>query len=1104
MDWTPVELLELPNQSQDPRIGSGRENATGGTLSHASNNAGDGNSSSVESLGSTFVPVLVFAGVCLLIFFTLRRKCPRVYTVRTFLGAETPEIPDDFILKNCSLDGFFFLRFIRVLITISFVGCLMTWPILLPIHATGGRDLTGLDMLTIGNVESKNKSYAHVVVSWIFFGFILYTVSRETIFYINLRQAYFLSPRQAHRLSSRTVLFTCVPHRFLDERRIRKLFGDTVKDVFIPRNTKILSNLVEEREQTAIRLENAEIELIKKANWARNKYLAAHPEEAAAIAAAEQAAADAAREQTEPISSQSSTGSPADSGIGNDDEDNSERSAPPKKKGFLPGTKIRILPRSLTGSTSSADSQGDNQQQSKNPFASPLSPSFWTSRIKRASSSAPVEDSGAYEKYDEDEYKHPYGLSADLADLRGSVAAQYIKAEDRPHHRPIANFGRRVDTIRWCRRRIRELNVQIGKLRHKHRNGKGNPVNAVFIEFDDQAAAQAAYQLLSHHQPLHMSPRFIGIRPRDVVWPVLRMRWWERIMRRFGIMGLIAAAVIFWSIPSAFVGIVSKVSFLTSHVPFLKWIDQLPKVIVGVIEGLLPAVALSLWMAAVPFMLRFCARSSGVPSRPMVELFTQSAYFVFQVVQVFLVTTLTSAASAALTDILANPLSIKDMLSQNLPKASNFYLSYILVQCLAGGAQNLVHTFELIRHQVIGRFVDNPRKRWNTWIRLKPVHWGSIFPVFTNLGVIAISYSCIAPLILGFAGLGMCVTYIVYRYNLIYNLDSDLDTKGLVYPRALMHLLVGLYLAEICMIGLFALNSSFVPLVLMAMFTVFTALVHISLNEALGPLMYNLPRSLALEDEDLIGEWREDENATAPAATDDDGVTGGGGAADYYNMEEGFGMEDDEDGDGVVHGPSTSRGGMPEGAKGLMGSVTDWVKGAASKKFQEEADESGLSRISAKLSKWMTPDRNKKPNFMTRWLHPEIYEDFLFLREKYFAVPKEEDEKDAGGQAGGDGEEDNNESNDKANVVDEGLRKAMEEQHFRRRGYYPPEMWLPAPKIWVPRDPARVSRQEVGHSRGIVEATDRGIWINPKADRVVIGDLAQAPYEDPRLYTHLI
>ena len=55
----------------------------------------------------------------------------------------------------------------------------------------------------------------------------------------------------------------------------------------------------------------------------------------------------------------------------------------------------------------------------------------------------------------------------------------------------------------------------------------------------------------------------------------------------------------------------------------------------------------------------------------------------------------------------------------------------------------------------------------------------------------------------------MAAVRLVWRYNLIFVFDSDMDSKGLFYPHALLHLMVGLYLAEICLIGLFAIHLAF-------------------------------------------------------------------------------------------------------------------------------------------------------------------------------------------------------------------------------------------------------------------------------------------------------
>jgi hypothetical protein len=113
-------------------------------------------------------------------------------------------------------------------------------------------------------------------------GFIMFMITRESIFYINLRQAYLMSPAYSSRLSARTVLFTAVPDEYLNEEKLRGALGDHVVRIWFPTDTKELEELVDERSKVAMKLEGAETKLIKLANAARLKSIkkgAAHHEE---------------------------------------------------------------------------------------------------------------------------------------------------------------------------------------------------------------------------------------------------------------------------------------------------------------------------------------------------------------------------------------------------------------------------------------------------------------------------------------------------------------------------------------------------------------------------------------------------------------------------------------------------------------------------------------------------------------------------------------------------------------------------------------------------------------------------------------------------------
>lgn len=176
----------------------------------------------------------------------------------------------------------------------------------------------------------------------------------------------------------------------------------------------------------------------------------------------------------------------------------------------------------------------------------------------------------------------------------------------RPCHRIglFGVFGEKVDSIRWLRAELSKITEEVDSMQQKHKDGDAKYLSAVFIEFKSQSDAQVALQTLSHHQPLHMTPRFIGISPKEVVWSALNLSWWQRIVRKFLVKGGIAALVVFWSLPAAIVGAISNISYLTKLLPFLGFIDKLPEVIRGIIAGLLPSAALVLLMSLVPVICR--------------------------------------------------------------------------------------------------------------------------------------------------------------------------------------------------------------------------------------------------------------------------------------------------------------------------------------------------------------------------------------------------------------------------------------------------------------------------------------------------------------------
>ena len=135
------------------------------------------------------------------------------------------------------------------------------------------------------------------------------------------------------------------------------------------------------------------------------------------------------------------------------------------------------------------------------------------------------------------------------------------------------------------------------------------------------------------------------------------------------------------------------------------------------------------------------AKLGGDPSQAAIELTTQNFYFGFQVVQVFLVVTLTSAASSTATKIVEDPMQAPNLLATNLPKSSNFYISYIVLQGLSFSSGALLQIGGLIIGKILGKLLDStPRKMYTRWSSLAGLGWGTVFPAVTLLAVIGKLY----------------------------------------------------------------------------------------------------------------------------------------------------------------------------------------------------------------------------------------------------------------------------------------------------------------------------------------------------------------------------
>lgn len=235
--------------------------------------------------------------------------------------------------------------------------------------------------------------------------------------------------------------------------------------------------------------------------------------------------------------------------------------------------------------------------------------------------------------------------------------------------------------------------------------------------------------------------------PSQIIWSNISLSWWERYIRRWALTGLSVAVICSCTAPVALTGLLSQLSYTATLFPWLAWLEGLPPWFLSALQGALPPAILAVTIVTAPLVLQYLVLAQGRNSRANAELALLDYYFWFLFLQVFLVVSISSSVATVLSSLRYDVRSFAALLALNLLKAANYFLSYVVLQSFSVSAGTLLQTGRLIRFLAAPVLGNTAR---DVWERLKKpdIRWGIFFLVYTNLAVITIIYSVVAPLVL--------------------------------------------------------------------------------------------------------------------------------------------------------------------------------------------------------------------------------------------------------------------------------------------------------------------------------------------------------------------
>ena len=431
-------------------------------------------------------------------------------------------IKDEDIKAKCGLDGYFFIRFIRTMLTIFIPLMCFLVTILLPVNYNGGRNnnafhikghkkpqtynIKGLDTLSWQNVAptETDRYWAHLVCALLAISWTLYRIYREKLHYIHVRQQYLTSPEHRLRASARTLLVTNIPNEYQGNEALEALF-----DVFVDNDDRSKLHVWVNRDYGPLRtkvmrlrslrgaLEKEELKFLRAVNKGYQK--------------GARVEADGEPGEPRPVTAVSDA----------DEEDK--------------------VAQNQIAAAFKADEQENEQRRQQYP------------KMPKQSQVKIVDNGQGWWK-PASKFKSGGKVVTKAVWLRADIAHLTIEVEEM----------------------LRDLD---NESRFKRQN-------SAFIQFNRQMSANMAVGLVSHEKPGCMTPRFLDVAPHEIIWKNMGLTSRERFIRIFMALLLFVGIAILWGIPATFLGILSQLSQLRNTTSYLHWLKSWPDWIISLISGI--------------------------------------------------------------------------------------------------------------------------------------------------------------------------------------------------------------------------------------------------------------------------------------------------------------------------------------------------------------------------------------------------------------------------------------------------------------------------------------------------------------------------------------
>lgn len=335
-----------------------------------------------------------------------------------------------------------------------------------------------------------------------------------------------------------------------------------------------------------------------------------------------------------------------------------------------------------------------------------------------------------------------------------------------------------------------------------------------FVVMSTFTAATIAIQSMHSSKPGAMQVS-TAPEPRDILWENIYVS--KGATRTRSILGefLVILLISFYSVPVILVSLLVSESALISSSPRLAQLDQATALFSSAIAMVQPLCIVGLQQLLPPIFMGI-SRIEGLVSFSDVQMRAFSRYFLFQVLNVFLVTTIAGSIFDTIGIIVENPEAAFEMLGNSLPRMSSFFITFVTIKAFFGLGVELVRASSLAQAAARILLLPDPTLRTarNIVAGMRAIDDPGWFPFHKILAqdllvvVIGVVFAVVAPLVLLPCVLFFSFSRIMWTHHHLYVYESVFESGGQFWPKIFRRFIFGLIIAQMTITGQFILKEA--------------------------------------------------------------------------------------------------------------------------------------------------------------------------------------------------------------------------------------------------------------------------------------------------------